>query len=225
MHPDNTRLSGIPLPELLAGDVVQACAGLIGCVIARRMGTAPQQRIARAVIVEAEAYHMREPGCHAFRGRTPRNDVMFGPPGRLYVYFTYGMWHCANVVCEPEGTAAAVLLRAAMPLPPDDGSSGQPALRLAGPGLLCRGLDLDRRHNSLRVTGFDAQGAAADGSGAQAEVWVYRPDDYSPPPLAWTTRIGFSFPDPHAWRCLWDGHPAVSPGRPGLVRRLRNSKD
>jgi DNA-3-methyladenine glycosylase len=212
------------LEQLLTGDVVQACAGLIGCVIARRMGAASTERILCAVIVEAEAYHMREPGCHAFRGRTPRNAVMFGPPGRLYVYFTYGMWHCANVVCEPEGTAAAVLLRAAAPLPPDAGGAGPTALRLAGPGLLCRGLDLNKQHNGMRVTGYDALGAPADNSGAQAEVWLYRPPDYLAPPLAWTTRIGFSFPDPHVWRCFWDGHPAVSPGRPGVIRRTQRPK-
>jgi DNA-3-methyladenine glycosylase len=224
VHIDTAHVAGIPLQELLAGDVVQACAGLIGCVIARRINPAPQERIVRALIVEAEAYHMREPGCHAYRGRTLRNEVMFGPPGRLYVYFTYGMWHCANVVCEPEGTAAAVLLRAASPLPPDDGGLNLTALRLAGPGLLCRGLDLDRRHNGLCVTGYSAEGAALDGSGVPADVWLYRPDNYVAPPLVWTTRIGFSFPDPQAWRCYWDGHPALSPGRTGVVRRTRRAK-
>ncbi len=209
------------MEQLLAGDVVQACAGLIGCCIARRLepDATSGERIVRALLVETEAYHMREPGCHAHRGRTPRNTVMFGPPGRLYVYFTYGMWHCANVVCEAEGTAAAVLLRAATPLPPDDGMAGLPALRLSGPGLLCQGLKLDRTHNGLDVAGYDADGAALDGSGARASVWLYRPADYAPPPLAWTTRIGFSFPDPHAWRCCWQGHPGLSPGRPGVIRR------
>jgi DNA-3-methyladenine glycosylase len=215
------------MEQLLAGDVVQACAALIGCCIARRLDAGPQgaARIVRATIVEAEAYHMREPGCHAYRGRTPRNTVMFGPPGRLYVYFTYGMWHCANVVCEAEGTAAAVLLRAAAPLAPDDGAEGLPALRLSGPGLLCRGLQLDRSHNGAAVTGVDADGAALDGSGERAGVWLYRPADYAPPPLAWTTRIGFSFPDPHPWRCYWQGHPAVSPGRPGVIRAKSKPRD
>lgn len=209
------------MEQLLAGDVVQACAGLIGCCIGRRLATDGGERVLRAVIVEAEAYHMREPGSHAYRGRTPRNAVMFGPPGRLYVYFTYGMWHCANVVCEAEGTAAAVLLRAAAALPPDAGKPEVPTLRLSGPGLLCRGLQLDRSHNGLQVTGFDAGGMALDGSRARGSAWLYRPEDYTPPPLRWTTRIGFSFPDPLQWRCYWEGHPAVSPGRPGVIRRKR----
>ncbi len=185
------------LPELLAGDVMQAAAGLIGCVLARRLGAGPDG-IARAVIVEAEAYHQCEPGCHAFRGRTPRTEVMFGPPGRLYVFFTYGMWHCANVVCAGAGTGAAVLLRAAAAWPGGAGAG----LRLSGPGLLCQGLQLDRRHNGanlLRRSG---------------EVWLYRPADYTPPPLTWTKRIGLSQARDLPWRCCWTGHPAVSPARP-----------
>jgi len=198
------------LAELLSGDVVSAAAGLIGCVLACRLpaqGTGAS-RIVRALIVETEAYHQREPGSHAFNGRTPRNAVMFGPPGRLYVYFTYGMWHCANVVCEPAGTAAAVLLRAAMPLPPDDGSvAGIEQLRLSGPGLLCRGLQLDRQHNGANV--LDRRG----------EVWLYRPARGVLPPLRWTRRIGFSFLSELEWRCCWDGHPAVSPASTGVIAR------
>jgi len=193
------------LKRLLTGDVVRAAAELIGCVLARRLD---RGRVVRARIVEAEAYHQREPGCHAHRGRTPRNTVMFGPPGQLYVYFTYGMWHCCNVVCEAEGTAAAVLLRAAEPLPPHDCSikDGKP-LRLSGPGLLCQGLELDRRHNGANL--LDRRG----------DVWLYRPADWQPVELAWTTRIGLSIPDPHSWRCYWAGHPAVSPARTGMLKR------
>ena len=199
-------LAGISLGEMLRGGVVDAAAGLIGCVLARRM----EGGVVRATIVEAEAYHMREPGCHAHKGKTARNAAMFGPPGRLYVYFTYGMWHCCNVVCEPEGIAAAVLLRAAAPLKPHDGSlPGIAPLRLSGPGLLCKGLGLERRHNGANL--LDRRG----------EVWLYRPAAWTPPHLTWTGRIGFSFPDPNSWRCFWTGHPAVSKARPGVLKRIR----
>lgn len=198
------------LSELLAAGVVRAAPGLLGCVLARRLEGG---RVVRALIVEAEAYHQREPGCHAHRGKTARNAVMFGPPGRLYVYFTYGMWHCSNVVCEPEGTAAAVLLRAAQPLPPDDGSaaSGE-TLRLSGPGLLCQGLELTREYNGANL--LDRRG----------EVWLYRPADWRPPPIVCTTRIGFSFEDTRRWRFCWRDHPALSPARTGVLRRSRRKR-
>jgi DNA-3-methyladenine glycosylase len=199
-----------PLRTMLAGDVVSAAAGLIGCVLARRL---PDGLVARAQIVEAEAYHQRERGCHAYKGRTVRNAVMFGPPGRLYVYFTYGMWHCCNVVCEPAGTAAAVLLRAAQPLKPFDGSrDGIEPLRLSGPGLLCQGLELTREHSGANL--LDRRG----------EVWLYRSADWQPVELVTTTRIGFSFPDERRWRFCWAGHPALSPARTGVLKRNRRKR-
>src|SRR5690348_15628562 len=96
------------LHALLSGDVVAAAAGLIGCVVERRLpaGSRDAGLMLRGVIIETEAYRQNEPGCHAFHGRTRRTETMFGPPGHLYVYFTYGNWHMLNVVCEPDGTAA-----------------------------------------------------------------------------------------------------------------------
>jgi DNA-3-methyladenine glycosylase len=199
----------LSLKQLLTDDVVQAAAGLVGCVLARRV---PGGDVVRTLVVETEAYHQREPGCHAHRGKTPRNAVMFGKPGVLYVYFTYGMWHCANIVCEQPGTAAAVLIRAAAQLPPSDGSRGGDALNLSGPGLFCRGIALTRDDNGVNLLS------------RRGGVWLYRPADWQQPELAWTTRIGFSFPDTHRWRCYWDGHPAVSKAKPGVLRRKnRNS--
>jgi DNA-3-methyladenine glycosylase len=102
-------------------------------------------------IVEVEAYRGEaDPASHAFRGPTARNAVMFGPAGHLYVYFTYGMHFCCNVVCQPAGTAGAVLIRALAPL---TGlgvmAARRPRARLerdycSGPGKLCQALDIDR---------------------------------------------------------------------------------
>ena len=93
------------LEALLAGPVLDVAPRLLGAVL--------RHREVAVRITEVEAYDgPSDPGSHAAHGRTARNAVMFGPPAHLYVYFTYGMHHCCNVVCGPEGTAAAVLLRA-----------------------------------------------------------------------------------------------------------------
>lgn len=98
-------------------------------------------------IVETEAYlGPRDLAAHSSRGRTARTEVMFGPPGRAYVYLIYGMWHCLNVVTAPAGTPQAVLLRA---LEPVAGLSG----RTRGPGLLCRAMHIDRRLNAVALSG------------------------------------------------------------------------
>lgn len=92
---------------------VEVAPDLLGHVLARRL---PDGRVVRARIIEAEAYEPDDPASHSFRGRTPRNATMFGPPGRLYVYFTYGMHFCMNVVTREQGEGSAVLLRAAEPI-------------------------------------------------------------------------------------------------------------
>ena len=107
-------------------------------------------------IVETEAYRQDDPPCHGYRGRTARNAVLFGSPGHLYVYFTYGMHFCSNVACEQDGVAAGVLLRA---LEPREGLErmaerrglAQPRLLCSGPARLTQALGIGREHNGLPV--------------------------------------------------------------------------
>lgn len=105
------RPDGTPLPRnFFDRPVLEVAPDLLGRTLVRR--TAEGTIELRLTEVEAYAGDI-DPGSHAFRGRTARNDVMFGPPGHAYVYFTYGMWHCLNLVCGPVGRASGVLLRAA----------------------------------------------------------------------------------------------------------------
>jgi DNA-3-methyladenine glycosylase len=107
--------------------------------------------IKTARIVEVEAYlGARDPASHAYRGLTPRTAPMFGPPGRSYVYFVYGMYHCLNLVTEREGVAGAVLLRGAEPLA---GFEGVEPRALAGPGKLARAFGLTTKHTNLDLVG------------------------------------------------------------------------
>lgn len=108
------------------------------------------------IITEVEAYHHTEPAAHSFNGPTPRNMVMFGPPGFLYVYRSYGIHWCMNFVCEKEGSASAVLIRAIEP------THGIPAMRRrrglhdermlsSGPGKLCEAMAVTDKHNGLAL--------------------------------------------------------------------------
>jgi DNA-3-methyladenine glycosylase len=127
-----------PLPRsFYSRDTILVARELLGKHLVHVTPEGP--RIGR--IVEVEAYlGEHDLAAHSSKGRTARTEVMFGPPGFSYVYIIYGMHYCMNVVTEPEGNAAAVLLRALEPVSPLPG-------RTNGPGLLCRAMGIDRRLN------------------------------------------------------------------------------
>jgi DNA-3-methyladenine glycosylase len=151
------------------------------------------------VIVEVEAYDREDPASHGFRGQTARNRSMFGPPGQAYVYRSYGIHWCLNFVCEEEGTAAAVLIRA---LHPTDGLDrmrarrGADDLRLlcSGPGKLCQALGVTGGHDGLPL---DRPPFELLGTRTAAEV-VTGP------------RIGISTATDRPWRYGLVGSPFLS---------------
>ncbi len=143
---------------------LEVARDLVGSVLLRRL--ADGTRLAgRLVEVEAYLGDGSDPGAHSHRGPTPRNQSMFGPPGRLYVYCSYGIHACANVVCEREGSGAAVLLRALEPLEGIDamrrhrGLSGdRPGRPIAsGPGRLCEAFALGLEHDGASLLRGDLQ--------------------------------------------------------------------
>ncbi|MGW9198499.1 DNA-3-methyladenine glycosylase [Micromonospora chersina] len=197
------------LSDLLTGPVVPAARGLLGCRLGAHGVTV------RISEVEAYAGTAGDPASHAHRGRTPRNAVMFGPAGHAYVYFTYGMHWCMNVVTGPDGEASAVLLRAGEVVDGlDVARERRPAVRkdvdlARGPARLCAALGIDRS-----VYGADLLG---DGP-------VRLRPPLAPVPEAAVTagpRVGVTGAHDVPWRFWIAGDPTVSAYRRHVPRTRR----
>ena len=193
------------LPGLLAGPVLDVAPRLLGAVL--RHGDVACR------ITEVEAYAgPHDPGSHAYRGRTARNAVMFGPAGHLYVYFTYGMHWCANVVCGPVGTPSAVLLRAGEVV------AGAEAARTRrttarrdrdlarGPALLCQALGID---------------ATVNGHDLTVAPLTLTPAEVAAREVAPGPRVGLRQAADRPWRFWIAGEPTVSVYRPATPRPRR----
>lgn len=206
--PDRTPLDR----EFFDRPVLEVAPDLLGRVLVRTTPDGPIE----LRLTEVEAYDGgNDPGSHAYRGRTARNGVMFGPPGHVYVYFTYGMWHCMNLVCGPEGRASAVLLRAGEIIEGADLArkrriSARNDKELAkGPARLATALDVDR---------------ALDGTDACAPdtppLALLAGTPVSPEQVLSGPRTGVSGDGGvHPWRFWVANDPTVSPYRAHVPRR------
>ncbi|MFI5469347.1 DNA-3-methyladenine glycosylase [Streptomyces cacaoi] len=209
--PDRT-----PLPRTFFDrPVLEVAQDLLGRLLVR---TTPDGPITLR-LTEVEAYDgPNDPGSHAYRGPTARNGVMFGPPGHVYVYFTYGMWHCMNLVCGPDGMASAVLLRAGEIV---EGAESARKRRLSarndkelakGPARLATALDVDRA--------LDGTDACATGD-TPLRILTGTPvpaDQVRNGPRTGVSGDGGG----HPWRYWVADDPTVSPYRAHVPRRRRS---
>jgi len=181
---------------------------LLGRILVRKVGDGT---LLTARIVEAEAYQEDDPASHSFRGRSNRTEVMFGPPGHAYVYFTYGMHHCMNVVTGSTGEGSAVLLRAAEPLEGLEemarrrGRNDHRAL-CSGPGRLCQALGIDRAENGLDLV----RGRL---------LWLLEGAPVAPSTISVGPRVGITSGTERPWRFSVQGDRFVSRARPAVPVR------
>ncbi|HEX2178582.1 MAG TPA: DNA-3-methyladenine glycosylase [Actinomycetota bacterium] len=191
-------------PQFFARPAVEVAESLVGHTLYRRTSDG----LVSGRLVEVEAYcGPADPNSHAFR-RTPRSAIMYGPPGILYVYFTYGMHHCANIVAEADGVAGAVLMRAVEPLEgmqlmAERRGVTDPRLLAKGPGRLCQAFGLTREHNGTDL--------------ATGDVWVGSERRLEGPVLN-SYRIGVDASTDQPWRFYepgpWTSGRKVPPGPP-----------
>ena len=170
---------------------------LLGCVLERQL----DGMTLRGRIVETEAYAQEDAASHSYHGRTPRTEIMFGPSGFLYVYFTYGMHYCMNVVTGPTGYGSAVLIRALEPLEGSDIMSqnrgGKTGVELSnGPAKLCQALAIDKAWN-----GHDL---------ALSPLRLIEKPALARRDIVQTTRVGISQAADVPWRFYVKDNPYVS---------------
>ena len=180
---------------------LEVAPDLLGKILVRRLG----RKKLSGIIVETEAYvGPQDLACHASKGRTPRTDVRFGPPGHAYVYMIYGFHFCLNVVTEREGYPAAVLIRALEPLGNVEVMRGlrnspQPDIDIAsGPGKLCKALSIARSLNREDLAG--------------KTLWI-EDNGLDPGPLLTSPRVGVDYAGEYKdkpWRFYAGGNPHVS---------------
>lgn len=163
-------------------------------------------------LTEVEAYDgANDPGSHAYRGRTPRNAVMFGPAGHLYVYLSYGMHWCANVVCGSDGVASAVLLRAGEVVDGEAAARSRWARTVAfrdlarGPARLCRSLGIDHEVRDVDLLAPESPVVLTDGP--------------APPSIERGPRVGLRAAAGHPWRFWATDDSTVSQYRPHQPKR------
>ncbi|MEW2574589.1 DNA-3-methyladenine glycosylase [Streptomyces sp. NPDC047070] len=211
--PDRTPLAR----DFFDRPVLEVAPDLLGRVLVRRDPDGSADPI-ELRITEVEAYDgPNDPGSHAFRGPTTRNAVMFGPPGHVYVYFTYGMWHCMNLVCGPEGRASAVLLRAGeitegVEVARKRRLSARHDRELAkGPARLATALGVDRS-----LDGTDACASQSSPLGLLHGTPVTSDQVLSGPRTGVSGDGGV-----HPWRYWITNDPTVSPYRAHTPRRRR----
>jgi DNA-3-methyladenine glycosylase len=212
--------------EFFARGVLDVAPDLLGRVVHHET----PEGVVAVRLTEVEAYAGEDdPGSHARRGRTPRNAVMFGPPGHVYVYFSYGMHWCMNLVCGPDGRAAAVLLRAGEVVAGEDLARARRALRPgraarapAAPGSLVR-RDLARGPARLtRALGVDRARDGADACAPAAGLTVLAGTPADRGSIGCGPRTGVSGDGAHhPWRFHVQGEATVSPYRPASPRRRR----
>jgi DNA-3-methyladenine glycosylase len=197
------------LADLLVGAPDDAARGLLGCRLTAGGVTV------RLTEVEAYAGTGSDPASHAHRGRTARNAVMFGPPGYAYVYFTYGMHWCMNVVCGPDGLASAVLVRAGEVV------DGIEVARSRRPG----STDRDLARGPARLTkalAIDGTYGGTDLLAATSPLTLRAGDRVDPSRIRTGPRVGVGGAGAATpWRFWIDGEPTVSVYRPAVPRRRR----